>query len=701
MRLCRRLTLLLTLIGSALGVCAASQRPPQSAPPASASAAPSLHISLGRAAVPLYGPWKFTVGDSPIDPTIGKPLWAEPSFNDSSWENVDLTPAEGAQNPITGASNYTPGWTKRGHPGYWGYAWYRIHLTIDAEPGIRFALTGPYIDDIFQLYDNGAFIGRFGRFLPGGNLLYYSQPVMFSLPSAQSAAGKSSMVLAFRVWMQPQTLYEQSGVGGFEAAPVIGEASAIALVHQSHVADSIRTYLWQPFEAIVFFLLFLLALSLAFFDRSDRVYLWIAALFLITAVDATSGSFAVWTTLVPARYDVIFHNFVLYALEYAGWVMIWRVWFRQKTPVWLPWTLIPLVVLLIVSEAFNQDFFAAFAGGSATAVGHAVSLAVRLIMAANLLFIVFKGIREQGIEGWLALPPVLLASTSEFTHELQQLGLHNTWFPFGVQITLAVAAHLLLVVVLGILLVRRLVLSLRRQRVMALDVKQAQEVQRVILPEARAVFPGVAIESEYRPAREVGGDFFQIIPNPNDQSLLIVAGDVAGKGLQAGMLVALLVGAIRSTAEATRDPLALLEALNRRLLGRGDAHATCLAMRVSTSGMVTLANAGHLPPYLNGIPVEIEGALPLGSLEGAQFSVSRFEFKPNDRLVLVSDGLAEAQNPQGELFGFARVEELIRSGSSAAKIADTIQHFGQEDDISIVTVTRLPVPSPALAGAPS
>ena len=110
---------------------------------------------------------------------------------------------------------------------------------------------------------------------------------------------------------------------------------------------------------------------------------------------------------------------------------------------------------------------------------------------------------------------------------------------------------------------------------MAFDVKQAQEVQQVILPESCTTLPGLVIESEYWPAREVGGDFFQIIPNRADGSLLIVAGDVTGKGLKAGMLVALLVGAIRSTTEWSEDPLIILQALNRRLLGRGEAHATC------------------------------------------------------------------------------------------------------------------------------
>jgi serine phosphatase RsbU (regulator of sigma subunit) len=127
------------------------------------------------------------------------------------------------------------------------------------------------------------------------------------------------------------------------------------------------------------------------------------------------------------------------------------------------------------------------------------------------------------------------------------------------------------------------------------DMRQAQEVQQVMLPEARACFPGFVIECEYRRAREVGGDFFQIIPHKSDGSLLIVAGDVTGKGLKAGMLVALLVGAIRTAARFDPDPLALLIELNQRLLGRGDAQATCLALCTGADGTATLANAGHLP----------------------------------------------------------------------------------------------------------
>jgi serine phosphatase RsbU (regulator of sigma subunit) len=96
----------------------------------------------------------------------------------------------------------------------------------------------------------------------------------------------------------------------------------------------------------------------------------------------------------------------------------------------------------------------------------------------------------------------------------------------------------------------------------------------------------------------VGGDFFQILPHPTNGSMLIVAGDVVGKGLQAGMLVALLVGAIRTSADFDPDPLVVLKVLNQRLWGRSHAAATCLALRIAADGGAMLANAGHMPPYL-------------------------------------------------------------------------------------------------------
>jgi serine phosphatase RsbU (regulator of sigma subunit) len=95
-----------------------------------------------------------------------------------------------------------------------------------------------------------------------------------------------------------------------------------------------------------------------------------------------------------------------------------------------------------------------------------------------------------------------------------------------------------------------------------------------------------------------------------------------------------------------------------------------------------------VPPYLNGELAQMEGALPLGVVEEAKCSVTCFVLKPHDRLVLVSDGILEATDTDGQLFGFDRIHELMGSGASAVEVADAAEKFGQEDDISVISITR-------------
>jgi hypothetical protein len=648
-------------------------------------------IAIGHSVVPLYGPWKFTVGDSPVDPVTRAPLWAEPGFDDSNWETVDLTPKQGAIDPIVGLPGYVPGWTSKGHPGYWGYAWYRIRVRLAMQPGESLALGGPAdVDDAYQAFANGHLLGSFGDFSASQPAVYFTQPRMFQVrlrPVTDAGSGAEPLSLAFRVWMEPNTLHEEPAAGGFHTAPLVGDAATVAAEYRIRWLEIIRSDAIRPLQAALFLLLAVVAFSLRLFDRSDRVYLWMGAVFLQIAAVNFLSFLSAWTQTMSIVVELVCVDVFLIPFGYLCWVMVWWIWFGLRRPTWTPRAAAILMLILMISTALGEDLFPTVVPQPVSAVFYYLSLAVLLAFFATLVGIVVLGIRQQGREGWLALPAVLLIGVSEFFDQLILLHIPTIWFPFGLQLSLTDCADLFLAVVISLLLLRRLLNSVRRQRVMALDVKQAQEVQRVILPEARVLHPGLTIESVYRPAREVGGDFFQIIPHSMDGSLLIVAGDVAGKGLPAGMLVALLVGAIRSTVELNSDPEFVLSALNRRLMGRGDAAATCLAVRIAADGSVTLANAGHVPPYLNGVPVLMDGALPLGMMEGAEHSVMRFTLEPDDRLVLLSDGILEAMDADGQLFGFERIDELLRGKINAVEMADAAQRFGQEDDISVISVT--------------
>jgi hypothetical protein len=224
--------------------------------------------------------------------------------------------------------------------------------------------------------------------------------------------------------------------------------------------------------------------------------------------------------------------------------------------------------------------------------------------------------------------------------------------------------------------------------VFAGEVQAARDVQQYLIPAQLPATPGFSIASEYRPAREVGGDFFQVLPQAADGSLLIIIGDVAGKGIEAGMLATLIVGAVRTAASFTSDPARILALLNERLIGRG--LVTCLAFHLDQEGAATLVNAGHLPPYLNDKELPVEGALPLGAVPGLHFPALQFTLEAGDSLMLMTDGVAEAQDAHGQLFGFDRIAEMLHAGAGGPALATAAQEFGQQDDITVLTLRFAP-----------
>ena len=147
-------------------------------------------VVLGNAVAALTGPWKFHTGDNMT--------WAQPDFDDSAWNTMDLTPTPGPSSSILGSSGYVPGWTARGYKGTSGYAWYRLRVNIQ-DGQARLAIKLPDdVDDAYQVYVNGQMIGEFGRFTDRGVTAYITQPRAFLLP--ENFRG-GPVTLAIRMWM--------------------------------------------------------------------------------------------------------------------------------------------------------------------------------------------------------------------------------------------------------------------------------------------------------------------------------------------------------------------------------------------------------------------------------------------------------------------------------------------------------------------
>jgi serine phosphatase RsbU (regulator of sigma subunit) len=171
--------------------------------------------------------------------------------------------------------------------------------------------------------------------------------------------------------------------------------------------------------------------------------------------------------------------------------------------------------------------------------------------------------------------------------------------------------------------------------------------------------------------------------------------------MPAAMTVSLLVGTFRTLAHYTQSPGEILRAMNQRMLARSHGgFTTCLVLRTDRDGKLIVANAGHLAPYLNGHEMKVENGLPLGLTADANYTESTITLTPGSQLTLLSDGVVEARNLTGELFGFERTASI--STEPAEKIAQAAQQFGQEDDITVLTLTRVDsTPEAALASAHS
>jgi hypothetical protein len=320
-----------------------------------------------------------------------------------------------------------------------------------------------------------------------------------------------------------------------------------------------------------------------------------------------------------------------------------------------------------------------------------------LLVKVLLPVMLVRGWLRGNKEAFLLLPAIFLGSFADYWNFVRSIAsfFHLTalypYLPFTVSLGSydvdfwRVGDFAFYIAVLLFLILRTVRIAHERA-LAAAELEAARTVQQVLIPENIPSIPGFLLQSVYKPAGQVGGDFFQILPVERGGALVVI-GDVSGKGMPAAMTVSLLVGTVRTLAHFTQSPSEILAAMNQRMLARSNGgFTTCLVLRADADGTLTIANAGHLAPYLAGNELSLQNGLPLGLAADSIYTESVFQLAVNQQLTLLTDGVVEARDKSGALYGFERAAAL--SLQPAEAISQTAHAFGQDDDITVLTLAR-------------
>jgi hypothetical protein len=584
--------------------------------------------------------------------------WANPQFDDSSW-------------PIA-KNGLVPSRSRDADR----FLWVRIHIAV---PGNLNGQPALHISDIsvqpvtWQVFLNGHALGGQGAFPPHADPAAPPASPVMRFPPSLSPPG-STAVVALREWYAPA--FSESGVPSHPVA-VIDEARVLELAVRDSDAETLVAS--GPQYALSAVLALAGGLLFGFWWSSRRPeYLWAAIMLvspLLTAI-LSAG---------PVTAHLSFHEqtwawAVVYIVGLIAEIeFLWTLCQLRSRWLHVAWHSIwVFFILALIAEAYFLE-------------SPAIERLCQIIILAGLpafdaIFFpvcIREMLRRGGnrtIAAAMSLMEIIIA-TGIFGYSV-----HLTLGPFTLNLwDLGVS---LVDFAIGAMLVQRAWKAWKESSSLRAELEAAREVQQQLVTAPPAI-PGFRIESAYLPATQVGGDFYRVLPC-GENEILVIVGDVSGKGLRAAMTVSAIIGSLRTLP--TRDPAALLCELNRSLAGQlGGGFVTCLAARLRADGLCTLANAGHLAPYLRGEEVLLAPGLPLGILQNAAYDEATLQLASGDTLTFLSDGVVEAQSPTGELFGFDRTRAV--SSQSAQSLAEAAQRFGQEDDITVLTLQFASEPS--------
>jgi Stage II sporulation protein E (SpoIIE) len=599
---------------------------------------------------PVDSAWRFHLGDDA--------RWARPDFDDSGW--ATLHPAKD--------------WTRQGYAEDTEFVWFRFRLRAPAHT-TSLVLELPEIEKSYQLFSDGQPIAQVGTLPPGPAHNVVGAARVFTLP-VNSGSSAKEIVVALRVWQDPTVAGSRASV--LEGPAYAGSPDAVlhefAAIKAGNLLSAGGEYSMDILVLIV---------------GAAAVLLFWFACYLISDVGFfvidLAAAHQAWGFYLYTYLSVLVDLFACSALVLfiVGAVYPGK-WKLSIAPVAL-FTLAELSIILVLRSAISIKW------GD---MGYCLAGSAAQFMLAWYLI---RGWRAGNLYAKLLFFPFAINAANliynNLAHSLADLGMRQPmrFVPTHVlllqqpfEVNLQDLCRVISLLGMLAVLVYRFARTSREQQRLSAALRAAHDIQNRLVPVDIPALGGLHTEIAYRAAEEVGGDFCQILPRP-DGSIFIAIGDVSGKGLQAAMLGAVAVGAIRSLADEIVAPAAALERLNNALLRtESSGFITCLCLVLTPDGEIIVANAGHLAPYLNGLEIPLEAGLPLGLLAGISYGQSSFALPARARLTLLSDGVVEARSSTGELFGFDRTSEI--SQLPASEIADIAHQFGQEDDITVITL---------------
>ncbi|MGB6973204.1 MAG: PP2C family protein-serine/threonine phosphatase [Terracidiphilus sp.] len=602
--------------------------------------------------------WLFSAGDNPA--------FALPDYDDSGWKTVSLA------KPLLsyGARDM-------------GHAWYRIHVHVNPRAH-ELALEIQYIEGSYEVYANGVRIGAIGsmnsKHVEQGYLTSYDIP-------RRLFVSNGDLLIAIRLTLN------KTGASGVGTSTPFQDSSVMLSTHDGARRDASYEAAHQTVIPWMLsglgFLVGMVALALYLSMRSRTEYLAIAVSLLASSFQLAEIA---WSHLHILTVRSEFFETLWLGIVTVALIEFVRLILHLRRGRWL----------LALEVANFLGFFGPNLGNLGLLSFTPVLVLVAyflpsLIVQTVLPVLLLRGLLRGNRDARVILPAIAVVSVANYWNFLNVvtgiwhlplrvpplpdffIGSYDMNF-WGVWSAIYFVTLLLFVVI------RTIGIARERARATA-ELEAARAVQHVLVPEDIPAIPGFALASVYKPAGEVGGDFFQILPLAAG-GVLVAIGDVSGKGMPAAMTVSLLVGTLRTLAHYTQSPSEILSAMNMRMLARSHGgFTTCLVLRADPNGTLTVANAGHIAPYLSGKEISVENGLPLGLAPDSQYPEAVFQAEPNSQITLVTDGVIEARGKAGELFGFERAQSI--SKGSAESIAQAAQEFGQDDDITVVTLTRV------------